>query len=268
MGDYKEKASLALEGIWGFVSSICFVINTVVRMCFGLAVSFLLYHLLNCKNESDFLDYDSKFQYYIVSISDAVFKEKFKYNYVTVLIILIVVFVFMYMVVNIADFGLKNMYLKIARYEEISLSDVFIDKKYIFKAILLDIVINIRLTLWALLLIFPAIIKAYSYSKAKFIFLDNPDKDILDCIRESNRIMFDSKWDNFTLDLHFILFMIISGFVANFSFLLEAGVDSYYQPYNEVANVFLYLDLIGEKPKKIKFGKNNIEEFKEKLKEE
>ena len=50
--------------------------------------------------------------------------------------------------------------------------------------------------------------------------------------------MLDSKWDNFVLDLHFIIFMIISGFVASFSFLLEAGVDAYYQSYNKVANVF------------------------------
>lgn len=268
MSEYKEKASIALEGLWGFVCSFCFLINTVVRLCFGLAVSFLLYHLLNCKNESDYFDYDSRFQYYILSISDAVFKEKFKYSFVAVLVVLIIAFVFMYIVATIAEFGLKNMYLKIARYEEVSFSEFFIDKKYIFKAIMLDLVIYIKIILWGLLLIFPAIIKGYAYSKAKFIFLDNPDKDILDCIRESNRIMFDSKWDNFMLDLQFILFMIISGFVASFSFLLEAGVDSYYQPYNEVANVFLYLDLIGEKPKEIKLGKNNIEEFKEKLKEE
>ena len=43
MSEYKEKASIALEGLWGFVCSFCFLINTVVRLCFGLAVSFLLF---------------------------------------------------------------------------------------------------------------------------------------------------------------------------------------------------------------------------------
>lgn len=268
MGEYKEKASFALEGFWGFVCSICFFVNTVGRLCFGLVVSFLLYHLFNCENELDFFDYDSRFDYYLVSISDAVFKNKYKYSYFMVLIVLIIAFVLVYIISKIIDIGLNNIYLRIARYENVTLSDLLIDKKYLLKAILLEIVIDIRIILWTLLLIFPGIVKGYAYSKAIYIFLDNPNKDISDCIRESERIMFDSKWDNFVLDLHFIIFMIISGFVASFSFLLEAGVDAYYQSYNKVANVFLYFDLIGEKPKKLQFGKNDIDEFKEKIKDE
>ena len=42
---------------------------------------------------------------------------------------------------------------------------------------------------------------------------------------------------------------------------------SYYDPYIGVANAFFYLDLIGEKSSEVPIGKNNIEEFKEKIRE-
>ena len=258
MGEYKEKASCALEGLWGFVCSICFVINTVGKLCFGLALSFLLYHLLGYEKVSYSIEIDNKFEYYIKSISDAVFEEKSKYSYIIVLIVLIITVVLFYTILTIVDIGLNNIYLKIARYEEVKISDLLIDKKNLIKAILLEIVIDIRIVLWALLLIIPGIVKGYAYSKAIYVFLDNPNKDILECIRESEKIMFDSKWDNFILDLHFWLFWIIESLVSGFSFLLEAGVNSYYQPYNGVADVFFYFDLIGEKPKDLKLG-NKIE---------
>lgn len=267
MREYKEKASFALDGLWGFISFICFVINTVGRLCMGLALSFLLYHIFRYEDGTESFEIDSRFEYYIASISDEVFKKKMQYSYITVLVTLIALFVIAYIISIITGIGLNNLYLKISRYEEISLSDLFIDKKYIFKAVTLDIIINIRLVLWALLLIVPAIIKGYAYSKAKYVFLDNPDKDIFECIRESERIMFDGKWDNFILDLHFIFYDIIIGIVSKYSFLLEAGIMSYYDPYIGVANAFFYLDLIGEKSSEVPIGKNNIEEFKEKIRE-
>lgn len=58
--------------------------------------------------------------------------------------------------------------------------------------------------LWLLLLIIPGIIKALAYSQASYIMAENPDKDIMDCLRESEKLMVGHKGEFFVLVLSFI----------------------------------------------------------------
>lgn len=79
-----------------------------------------------------------------------------------------------------------------------------------FRVIFLDFFIGLFVALWSLLLIFPGIIAAYRYSQAKYILLDNPDKGIFQCIRESKEMMKGRKWERFTLGLSFIGWYFLS----------------------------------------------------------
>ncbi|MCL2409553.1 MAG: DUF975 family protein [Oscillospiraceae bacterium] len=83
-----------------------------------------------------------------------------------------------------------------------------------FKLILLIILTRIFVLLWALLFFFPAIPAYYRYRQAYYILLDNPEKGVLQCIRESKEMMRGNKMDLFLLDLSFIGWFILSFIVG------------------------------------------------------
>lgn len=73
-----------------------------------------------------------------------------------------------------------------------------------FKLLLLNLLTGIFILLWSLLLIVPGIIAEYRYRLAVYILLDNPEKSVMECIRESKRMMSGYKGELFILDLSFL----------------------------------------------------------------
>lgn len=69
------------------------------------------------------------------------------------------------------------------------------------------------LGLWSLLLIFPGMIKKYSYSMTSYIVADNPSLSANDIIKLSERITYNHKADLFELDLSFILWFLLAGYI-------------------------------------------------------
>ena len=72
------------------------------------------------------------------------------------------------------------------------------------KIIVLNLVEGVLIGLWSLLLIVPGIIASYRYSQALYILIDNPEKSVLQCIRESKELMNGRKQELFVLDLSLI----------------------------------------------------------------
>lgn len=79
-----------------------------------------------------------------------------------------------------------------------------------FKLFLLNLLTGIFIFLWSLLLVVPGIIAAYRYRQALYIMLDDPDKSVLQCIRESKEMMKGHKGELFVMDLSFIGWNILS----------------------------------------------------------
>ena len=73
-----------------------------------------------------------------------------------------------------------------------------------WKIILLNLLQDLLIGLWSLLLIVPGIIAHYRYSQALYILIDDPAKSPLQCLRESSTLMDGHKKELFTLDLSFI----------------------------------------------------------------
>ncbi len=73
-----------------------------------------------------------------------------------------------------------------------------------WKIILLNLLQDLLIGLWSLLLIVPGIIAHYRYSQALYILIDDPSKSPLQCLRESSALMDGHKKELFTLDLSFI----------------------------------------------------------------
>lgn len=113
-----------------------------------------------------------------------------------------------------------------------------------FRIIWLYIVEGIFIFLWAMLFVFPGIIAMYRYRMAIYLLLEHPEMSVMDCIRESKRLMKGHKWELFVFDLSFIGWALLIGFVDGFGAslgitLLGVSVLGY------VGYVFLlpYMDL-------------------------
>ena len=74
----------------------------------------------------------------------------------------------------------------------------------ILRVIALYIVEGVFVFLWSLLFIIPGIVAAYRYRLAIYLLLDRREMGVMDCIRESKRLMNGRKGELFVLDLSFI----------------------------------------------------------------
>lgn len=108
------------------------------------------------------------------------------------------------------------------------------------RIILLQILSGIFIFLWSLLLVVPGIIAAYRYRQAIYLLIDHPEMSVMDCIRESKRMMAGHKWELFVLDLSFIGWAFLSS-LAMIGWL----VSIYTTPYFGLTYALYYEALCG-----------------------
>ncbi|WP_124066395.1 DUF975 family protein [Clostridium sp. E02] len=122
------------------------------------------------------------------------------------------VYILIYFIVeSILQYGFHVFCLKVAnRDASMSYGDIFSGVKYFFKVIGLAFMSGLFIALWTLLLIVPGIIATYRYSQIFFILAENPEKGILQCIRESKEMMVGHKWEYFVLEMSFILWHLLA----------------------------------------------------------
>ena len=98
---------------------------------------------------------------------------------------------------------------------------------------------DIFLILWTLLLIFPGVIKSYSYRMVPFILRDHPEMSAREVITASRRLMDGNKWKVFVFDLSYIGWFLLS--------ILTLGLLNIFwtEPYRQNANAVIYRSLIG-----------------------
>lgn len=91
----------------------------------------------------------------------------------------------------------------------------FIKEKRFGEAFVLELIMMVKILLWALLFIIPGIVKAFSYSMAPYLKYNNPDKSATECIKESQRIMMGYKGSLFVLYLSFIGWWLLEAIAAS-----------------------------------------------------
>lgn len=117
-------------------------------------------------------------------------------------------------------------------------------KKSLVNSIVAHILVGIFTFLWSLLFIIPGIIKFYAYSMTSFIIADEPEIDFMEAIRKSQEMMRGHKFRLFKLQLSFIGWFILGA--------LAFGVGLFFvYPYYQLAHANFYLDIRGDKPKKL-----------------
>ena len=135
-------------------------------------------------------------------------------------------------------YGLNYVFLKQARDgEDMQMGDLFKGFSDDFGGtLLLGLLMDIFIMLWALLLIIPGIIMAYAYSMAFNIKVDNPELGWHECLKESKRIMKGNKWRLFCLDLSFIGWAFVCVFTLGLGYF-------WLSPYINAARTQFYLDI-------------------------
>lgn len=119
--------------------------------------------------------------------------------------------------------GLYTLLLTFFRSKQVDNSLVFEGFGSFGKAFILQLLITIKVFLWALLFFFPGIIAAYRYSQAFFVMADHPEYTASECIEESKRLMSGNKWKLFCVQLSFIGWIIL----ASIPSALLAGIFSF-----------------------------------------
>lgn len=106
-------------------------------------------------------------------------------------------------------FGAAAFFLKLKRSQNAEVKDVISGFGEFIKYFLADLVMFIFILLWALLLIIPGIIAAYSYSMTWFILNDNPEIPFMEAISKSKELMKGRRLDLFLLQISFIGWFIL-----------------------------------------------------------
>lgn len=139
------------------------------------------------------------------------------------------------LVIGPMSYGLSYVFLNQARNgQPINLGDLFKAFNADFlQHFLLGLMIYIFTMLWSMLFVIPGIIKAYSYSMAYYIKVDNPTWGWQDCIDESRKKMDGHKMELFILDLSFIGWLILGSLVCGIGVLWVV-------PYMNAAHTHFY----------------------------
>lgn len=140
------------------------------------------------------------------------------------------------LVTGFLSMGFTAYTLRVINRQPAGINDLFAYARYCLKIWGLSIVMGFFVFAWSLLLWVPGIIAMYRYSQAVYIFAENLDKGIMECINESKAMMYGHKMDKFVLDLSFILWYLLAGVTCGL-----AGL--YVTPYVEITNAAFYNSL-------------------------
>ena len=132
--------------------------------------------------------------------------------------------------------GLKTFFLKLNRRQPAQVGDLFSRFDNFLNGFLLQLLTNIFITLWTLLLIVPGIIAAYSYAMAPYLMAEDPKLSAMDAIRTSKQMMKGHKLELFCLGLTFIGWALLC--------ILTLGIGYLWLvPYIEASYAGFYDDL-------------------------
>ena len=137
-------------------------------------------------------------------------------------------------------FGLSVWFLHYSRDDSTDLNKLFDYYKEFGRVTIALILKGLIIFAWALLLIIPGIIKAYSYSLTYYVMVDNPEMDFSDAMSESRRLMDGHKLEMFVLDLSFIGWILLGLVTLGLAFI-------FITPYMSMAQAEFYRELIQDR---------------------
>ena len=132
--------------------------------------------------------------------------------------------------------GQCKFFINLANKSNPEFSDLWYGFNNILKAIGITLLVGIIVFIGTILLIIPGIILAFRYSQVYYIMAENPEISVIDCLKESARIMKGHKMNLFILQLSFIGWIILMGITCGI-----AGL--YVLPYYNATLSNFYLEI-------------------------
>lgn len=132
--------------------------------------------------------------------------------------------------------GFSRFSLNVIRNEEAVLEDLFFGFKQFGRSFGAMFLVNVFVLLWALLLIIPGIIAAYSYSMVPYILADDEHIDVIEALAKSKKMMNGYKADLFVLQISFIGWAILCLLTLGIGFL-------WLGPWQHVSTAKFYLEV-------------------------
>lgn len=141
------------------------------------------------------------------------------------------------------QYGYSKYIIEVSEDKVGKIETLFVGINDFVRYMILGILRGIFIFLWSLLFIIPGIIKAFSYSMAYYIMIDDPKIEGSEAITKSMELMKGHKMELFNIYLSFIL-KILLGLVTFCIYFL------WLMPTLELAKYEFYLDLVGKSKKK------------------
>ena len=132
--------------------------------------------------------------------------------------------------------GQCRFFINLANRSNPKFSDLWYGFNNILKAIGVTLLVGVIVFIGTILLIIPGIILSFMYSQVYYIMTENPEMSIIDCLKESSRIMKGHKMDLFVLELSFLGWIILTGITFGI-----AGL--YVLPYYSATLTNFYLEI-------------------------
>lgn len=136
--------------------------------------------------------------------------------------------------------GVSTFAMNLAKNKKARINDVFSNFNIYLKTLGLYLLVAIIVCVGFALFIVPGIILTLMLSQSFFILNDDNEKPVVECIKESVKMMKGHKWEYFVLQLSFIGWWILVAFTCGIAAL-------WVQPYVWVTEANYYVKLKEEK---------------------
>ena len=132
--------------------------------------------------------------------------------------------------------GQSRFFINLANRENPKFSDLWFGFNNILRGIGVTLLVGIAVCIGTILFIIPGIIISFMYSQVYYIMAENPNKSVLECLRESARIMKGHKMELLILELSFLGWIILTA--------LTCGIAGLYVlPYYSATLANFYLEI-------------------------
>ena len=132
--------------------------------------------------------------------------------------------------------GQSRFFINLANRENPKFSDLWFGFNNILRSIGVTLLVGIAVCIGTILFIIPGIIISFMYSQVYYIMAENPNKSVLECLRESARIMKGHKMELLILELSFLGWIILTA--------LTCGIAGLYVlPYYSATLANFYLEI-------------------------
>lgn len=132
--------------------------------------------------------------------------------------------------------GQCKFFINLANRSNPKFSDLWYGFNNMLRAIGVTLLVGVIVFIGTILFIIPGIILAFMYSQVYYIMAENPEMSIMNCLKESARIMKGHKMDLFILELSFLGWGILM--------VITLGIAGLYVlPYYNATLTNFYLDI-------------------------